>query len=32
MQGDEFNFGAHYMTANGELLFGGPNGYNRFEP
>jgi len=32
LQGDEFNFGAHYRTAAGELLFGGPNGYNRFEP
>ena len=32
LQGEEFNFGAHYANAQGELFFGGPNGYNAFEP
>jgi diguanylate cyclase (GGDEF)-like protein len=32
LQADEFNFGAHYRTPRGELLFGGPNGYNAFFP
>jgi diguanylate cyclase (GGDEF)-like protein len=32
LQGDEFNFGAHYRSANGELFFGGPGGYNAFVP
>ena len=30
LQGDEFNFGAHYAAASGELFFGGANGYNAF--
>ncbi len=32
LQGDEFNFGAHYRSQNGELFFGGSQGYNRFYP
>lgn len=32
LQGDEFNFGAHFRSASGELFFGGPNGYNGFFP
>ena len=30
LQGDEFNFGAHYRSPDGELFFGGPRGYNGF--
>jgi diguanylate cyclase (GGDEF)-like protein len=30
LQGNEFNFGAHYRSAKGELFFGGPNGFNAF--
>ncbi len=32
LQGDEFNLGAHFRSASGELLFGGANGYNAFVP
>lgn len=32
LQAEEFNFGAHYSNAAGELFFGGPNGYNVFDP
>ncbi len=32
LQSEEFNFGAHYRTASGELFFGGHNGYNAFNP
>jgi diguanylate cyclase (GGDEF)-like protein len=32
LQADEFNFGAHYRTREGELFFGGPGGYNAFFP
>jgi diguanylate cyclase (GGDEF)-like protein len=32
LQGDEFNFGAHYRAADGTLYFGGANGYNAFRP
>jgi diguanylate cyclase (GGDEF)-like protein len=32
LQGDEFNFGAHFRSVTGELFFGGPNGYNAFFP
>jgi diguanylate cyclase (GGDEF)-like protein len=32
LQGDEFNFGAHYRAADGTLYFGGANGYNAFQP
>jgi len=30
LQGDEFNFGAHYASPSGELFFGGAKGYNAF--
>ena len=32
LQAMEFNFGAHFQSADGRLLFGGPNGYNAFNP
>ncbi|MFN8062615.1 MAG: two-component regulator propeller domain-containing protein [Vicinamibacterales bacterium] len=32
LQANEFNFGAHYRTATGELVFGGLNGFNHFVP
>ncbi len=32
LQGDEFNFGAHYKAPDGTLYFGGSNGYNAFQP
>lgn len=32
LQGEEFNFGAHYANARGELMFGGSNGFNIFDP
>ncbi len=32
LQGDEFNFGAHYRAPDGTLYFGGANGYNAFQP
>jgi diguanylate cyclase (GGDEF)-like protein len=32
LQSDEFNFGAHYRSASGELFFGGSRGYNAFVP
>jgi diguanylate cyclase (GGDEF)-like protein len=32
LQGDEFNFGAHYRSEDGTVYFGGPNGYNAFQP
>jgi diguanylate cyclase (GGDEF)-like protein len=32
LQASEFNFGAHYQSANGELFFGGVNGFNAFMP
>ena len=32
LQGDEFNFGAHYRAPDGTLYFGGSNGYNAFMP
>jgi diguanylate cyclase (GGDEF)-like protein len=32
LQGSEFNFGAHYRSPQGELLFGGPAGFNAFFP
>jgi diguanylate cyclase (GGDEF)-like protein len=32
LQGDEFNFGAHYRAPDGTLYFGGANGYNAFLP
>jgi diguanylate cyclase (GGDEF)-like protein len=30
LQGEEFNFGAHYASPSGELFFGGAQGYNAF--
>ena len=32
LQGEEFNQGANYRRRDGQLLFGGPNGYNAFYP
>ncbi|HEX6739234.1 MAG TPA: two-component regulator propeller domain-containing protein, partial [Vicinamibacteria bacterium] len=32
LQSNEFNFGAHYRSASGELFFGGVNGLNAFHP
>lgn len=32
LQAEEFNFGAHYRSRAGEVLFGGANGYNVFDP
>jgi len=32
LQGKEFNFGASYANASGELFFGGTNGFNAFDP
>ncbi len=32
LQGEEFNFGAHYAGEDGRLYFGGNNGFNVFDP
>jgi diguanylate cyclase (GGDEF)-like protein len=32
LQADEFNFGAHFRSSDGELIFGGVNGFNAFYP
>lgn len=32
LQATEFNFGAWYQSASGELVFGGVNGFNAFVP
>ena len=32
LQGDEFNFGAHFSSPTGALAFGGLNGFNLFFP
>ncbi len=32
LQATEFNFGAWFQSATGELFFGGINGYNAFHP
>jgi PAS domain S-box-containing protein len=32
LQGDQFNLGAACKTRSGELIFGGGNGFNRFDP
>lgn len=32
LQGNEFNIGAHYQSPNGEMFFGGINGFNSFFP
>jgi signal transduction histidine kinase/ligand-binding sensor domain-containing protein/CheY-like chemotaxis protein/HPt (histidine-containing phosphotransfer) domain-containing protein len=32
LQGEEFNFGAYYRLRDGRLCFGGPGGFNIFDP
>jgi diguanylate cyclase (GGDEF)-like protein len=32
IQAEDFNFGAHHQSADGEIFFGGANGYNAFNP
>ena len=32
LQSDEFNVGAHFSSQDGELFFGGINGFNAFRP
>ena len=32
LQGDTFQHGAAYRAADGEMFFGGPDGFNRFRP
>jgi signal transduction histidine kinase/ligand-binding sensor domain-containing protein/CheY-like chemotaxis protein len=32
LQGEEFNFNAHYRGVDGTLYFGGNNGFNAFSP
>ncbi len=32
LQSSEFNFGASYESASGEMFFGGVNGFNAFHP
>ena len=32
LQSEEFNFGAHYRSPQGEMFFGGHNGFNAFKP
>jgi signal transduction histidine kinase/ligand-binding sensor domain-containing protein/CheY-like chemotaxis protein/HPt (histidine-containing phosphotransfer) domain-containing protein len=32
VQGEEFNFGAFYRLRDGRLCFGGPGGFNLFDP
>ena len=32
LQGEDFTFGAHYQDRDGNLFFGGSNGFNAFEP
>ena len=32
LQSKQFNYNAHYQSANGELMFGGINGFNIFDP
>jgi signal transduction histidine kinase/ligand-binding sensor domain-containing protein/DNA-binding response OmpR family regulator/HPt (histidine-containing phosphotransfer) domain-containing protein len=32
VQGEEFNFNAHYLGRDGTLYFGGNNGFNAFSP
>jgi signal transduction histidine kinase/ligand-binding sensor domain-containing protein/CheY-like chemotaxis protein len=32
LQGEEFDFGAYYRTNDGRLCFGGPGGFNIFDP
>jgi diguanylate cyclase (GGDEF)-like protein len=32
LQARDFNFGAHYRSADGQIFFGGVNGFNAFYP
>ena len=32
LQGEEFNYSAHYRLPDGRLVFGGSNGFNLFDP
>ncbi|MFO0454293.1 MAG: two-component regulator propeller domain-containing protein, partial [Pseudomonadota bacterium] len=32
LQHEEFNFGSHFRTRDGRMVFGGPNGFNVFDP
>jgi len=32
LQGEDFNFGAHFRLRDGRLAFGGANGFNLFDP
>ncbi len=32
LQSEEFNYGAHHLSADGRLHFGGSGGYNSFDP
>lgn len=32
LQGEHFNYSAAYMTSKSELIFGGPSGFNLFDP
>jgi signal transduction histidine kinase/ligand-binding sensor domain-containing protein/CheY-like chemotaxis protein/HPt (histidine-containing phosphotransfer) domain-containing protein len=32
LQGEEFNFGAHFRLRDGRLIFAGSNGFNLFRP
>jgi signal transduction histidine kinase/ligand-binding sensor domain-containing protein/CheY-like chemotaxis protein/HPt (histidine-containing phosphotransfer) domain-containing protein len=32
LQGEDFNIGAHYQDGDGDLFFGGDNGFNAFAP
>ena len=32
LQGEDFNFGAHFQLHDGRLVFGGANGFNLFDP
>jgi signal transduction histidine kinase len=32
LQGNQFNRGAYYQSASGEMFFGGNNGFNAFHP
>lgn len=32
LQSNDFSFGSSYVDSKGRVYFGGPNGYNRFQP
>jgi signal transduction histidine kinase/ligand-binding sensor domain-containing protein/CheY-like chemotaxis protein/HPt (histidine-containing phosphotransfer) domain-containing protein len=32
LQGEEFSFGAYFLARDGRLCFGGPGGFNLFDP